>query len=1003
MGASGTVLAGRWRLRHRIGEGGTGTVWAAEDADGSPVAVKLVHSGRPLTVALVRRFEREAEGARRVGGPHVVRILDTGVLPDGRPFLVMERLYGRDLGVVLVQEGPLVPHRLMSVLAPVVTVLADCHGAGLVHRDLKPGNVFLARDAEGGERVVLLDFGLVRSVDENDDVTGLHSVLGTPQFMAPEQARGFRVGTAADVWGLGMLVLASLTGDHYWQGGTQVERIASLLHQPMYAPTSRWTWLPEAFDGWFLRACRRDPAERFATAPEAFEALAPALAGVWASPPEGSAALTATWTDEPARIDLLPDAVASLVGRAEDEASLVRRIRATRAGTICLTGPAGVGKSALAAAVAHALVPVVAHGVVWCAAAGVHQGADLWEQLAQCLASPGVGAARERVLAALAARRLVLVLDGADALSDAASVVSVLLERCRSLCVLTTARSPLGVRDEVVQGVAPFDVAASPPDAREHPALDLLVRHAATVRPTFRLREDDVAVARSVVRRLGGNPGAIERAAHHLRAATLTELDRRLQRALSPGGDILGDLFSWTCALVGSPAVDVLLAVSAFADGFDVNGAAAVSGVAHVEGSLVALVDARFVEMIEDSQGAARFRLRADVRAAAWQRVGGTPLEDQVLERFLAWGEHRAEAIHVGLRSTDAAAWLASARRDRANLMGVRAAAEARGAWGVALRLAGALAWASYLLGDYHSGRQAVERALQEAPDDGGPARARALAGAARLALLQCDYDVAELRAARAAEDWDRLGDGDAADAAREVIGSVARERGDVEAAQRAHEAAARRAVERGDPIAAARANNLAAFAAWLGGEADRAVHLATEARRAFETASHAEGMTWSGLNLAAAAWFGRGDAAAARAILGPALGTARRARFPEGVAWCLDLLGQLDLADGQPAIAWSRLREALDVHRELGDRWRLASVVDTLARCAAAMGDCERAARLTGVAEAVRARIGVAVPRVEQPARNALLRAIVDAIGDDSTARLRAAGARGGLERAPL
>ncbi len=1004
MGSSGLVLAGRWTLRHRIGEGGTGVVWAAEGADGSPVAVKLVHAGKPVSPTLMHRFEREASGARRIGGRHVVDVKDVGLLPDGRPFLVMERLHGRDLAVALVQEGPLTPHRLLQVLGPVVEVLVACHKVGLVHRDLKPGNVYLARTPEG-ERVVLLDFGLVKPIDESVAVTAANSMLGTPQFMAPEQARGTRVDTRADVWGLGMLVLVALTGDCYWAGSSTAERVASLLHQQMYAPSRRWTWLPSAFDEWFLRACCRDPEARFLAVDEAFAALAPALEGVWTAPGDSGVLQAPTWTDEPARIDVLPDERTALVGRLDELAELRHELLKRQSGLVSLVGTAGVGKSVLARHCVTALCDAFPHGVVWVSLVTVRNGGAVWEAIASSVRATGSGRARERAVAALLSRRILVALDGLELGAEAAAVLSELLDRCPLMTVLVTSRTPVGLPDETVVGVRPFDVRTAPAEIREHPAIELLVRRASVARLGFTLRDDDLGSAWTVVSSLNGLPLAIELAARRLRGVSIVELAARVSRRfVGDEGATLRSSLEWTHELLDVAARTLYRRVSVFPDSFELSAAAAVADLdGDPLGALCGLIDADLLDVIDDGAGRTRYRMRDIVRSHAAERNRRDDEPVAVSARFLDWGVRLAEAIHDGLNSCDARRWLDAAFRDRVNLDAVREHAETAGNWVVALRLTGALAWAWYLLGAYREGREAVDRALAEAPEDGSAERARALAGSARLALLQCDYFVAEERAQTAVLTWDALGAEAQADSARELLGSVARERGDTALARRIHNDGACRANARNDERGWARAKNLAAFAAWVNGDSAIAEREAAEALVVFSRLDDVEGKTWCGLNRAAGLWYGTGEAAPVREILIGVNAAARRAHFPEGVAWALNLLGLVDIAEGQPGIAWSRLREALDIQRELGDKWRVASVLEGLAMCTFAMGDPERAARLVGAAEAVRGRIGAPVPACEIPARSALLAALSERVGDEASTRFRAAGARAGIERAPV
>jgi tetratricopeptide (TPR) repeat protein len=308
--------------------------------------------------------------------------------------------------------------------------------------------------------------------------------------------------------------------------------------------------------------------------------------------------------------------------------------------------------------------------------------------------------------------------------------------------------------------------------------------------------------------------------------------------------------------------------------------------------------------------------------------------------------------------------------------------------------MAGALAWFWYVRGHYREGRTWLDRALQRAERVPAPIRAKALALSGRLALLQCDYERAHQLCTRAVAVYQEAGDEAGAAAATEVLGSIARERGDCAASVRIFEASCERALRAGDDRAFARATNYVAFACWLRGDGDAARERVPAALEIFEATGDAEGRVWAHLNLAGAALHGgslqeAGDEAAL------ALRLAREAAYPEGVAWALDLLGRVRLAGGDRQGAEAAFDEALPVHKELGDQWRAASILEGQAQVAAASGAWDRCARLLGQAAGVRARIGAPVPEVERPAVLAAERAAEETLGAEPFTRARTSGAR--------
>lgn len=209
---SPAVLSGElagYRLSERLGAGGFAVVWAAaRERDGAAVAVKV---GRADAPALVERFRREAEAMGLIGPPHVPALYEHGRLPDGAPYIVMERLSGEPLSTFLArQPGPLPQAEVARIGDGVLAALEAAHARGVAHRDLKPGNVFLA---DGGARVVLLDFGLVKRLEAQEpELTRSGVVVGTPEYMAPEQIRGERdLGAPADLYAFGVLLFELVT------------------------------------------------------------------------------------------------------------------------------------------------------------------------------------------------------------------------------------------------------------------------------------------------------------------------------------------------------------------------------------------------------------------------------------------------------------------------------------------------------------------------------------------------------------------------------------------------------------------------------------------------------------------------------------------------------------------------------------------------------------------------------------------------------------------------
>ncbi|MEA2313415.1 MAG: eukaryotic-like serine/threonine-protein kinase [Solirubrobacteraceae bacterium] len=266
-------LTGRYELEEIIGRGGMGAVYRARDLVlERTVAVKLLPAELAEHDSTRRaRFEREARAAAALMHPAVVSVYDTGV-DDGTRYIVMEHVRGRSLSEILLEQAPLAPARAANIAAQIALALAAAHAAGIVHRDIKPANVMIAEDGT----VKILDFGIARSLQDSMLTQGT-TVLGSASYMAPEQALGKRVDQRADIYSLGCVLFAMLTGRPPFIG----EAPAALLHQhvnsPPRAPSALNRAVPGALDATVLAMLAKSPRERPQSAAELAESLQSAV------------------------------------------------------------------------------------------------------------------------------------------------------------------------------------------------------------------------------------------------------------------------------------------------------------------------------------------------------------------------------------------------------------------------------------------------------------------------------------------------------------------------------------------------------------------------------------------------------------------------------------------------------------------------------------------------------------------------------------------------------
>lgn len=273
----GGVLDRRWRLTRVVGQGGLGVVFEAEpvDGQGGSYAIKVLRSEFSESEEIVGRFLSEAQASLRVDDPGVARIFEAVRASDGTPYLVMELLQGQPLASRM-NKGRIPVEQATAIVQNILRTLTVAHAAGVIHRDLKPGNIFHVGDVVHGSEVKLLDFGIALVVDA---AGGMHRktrtgmMLGTPGYMSPEQIRDVKHADArADLWAVGIIFYELLTATPAFEAENEFARVTKVLTSepvpiekvaPQYAH-----WAP-----FFQRALARDPTQRFQTAVEMSQAL----------------------------------------------------------------------------------------------------------------------------------------------------------------------------------------------------------------------------------------------------------------------------------------------------------------------------------------------------------------------------------------------------------------------------------------------------------------------------------------------------------------------------------------------------------------------------------------------------------------------------------------------------------------------------------------------------------------------------------------------------------
>ncbi len=279
MSSTGQTLGGRYRLGARLGQGGMGTVYEATQEDlGRRVAVKVLDERLAEDHAQIERFRREALAAAALGHPNIVAVTDFGWDPPEPPFLVMEYLTGQSLARLLEVEGSLPPERVAFILAQVLSALAAAHAEGMVHRDVKPDNVFLVSGAPVPDFVKVLDFGIAKLGAQSAAgarLTSTGAMLGTPAYMAPEQARGADVDARADIYAVGATLYQALSGRLPFEEPSLQAMLFAIVEKTPPSLAEVRPDLPPELVAVVDRAMAKDRAGRYSSAEEMRAALAP--------------------------------------------------------------------------------------------------------------------------------------------------------------------------------------------------------------------------------------------------------------------------------------------------------------------------------------------------------------------------------------------------------------------------------------------------------------------------------------------------------------------------------------------------------------------------------------------------------------------------------------------------------------------------------------------------------------------------------------------------------
>jgi serine/threonine protein kinase len=369
----GHTLDQRYKIKHLIGEGGMGRVYEVEHSQlGKRLAVKVLHPLYSTEEEVVERFRREARAASSIGHPNIVNVTDSGTTPDGRAYFVMELLDGMELADVITQEGPLDYERAVDIAMQVCEALGAAHQVGIIHRDMKPENVFLTTVGGRTDVVKILDFGIAKSARlervRGGQLTEPGLAVGTPEYMAPEQAAGKSPDPRFDIYAVGGILYAVLTGRPPHRGANVLEILTRKATRNPTPPRSYRPDIPVELERSIVSALARNPERRPQTMEEFEYELRKSLQGrpnavahmLGISDAIGGFGERARSSDQHAALDtevVTSHEQPSLgglhdgLGPSEGEISAPRRERFTPEGGYSLTGVDGLTEDEVPASV----------------------------------------------------------------------------------------------------------------------------------------------------------------------------------------------------------------------------------------------------------------------------------------------------------------------------------------------------------------------------------------------------------------------------------------------------------------------------------------------------------------------------------------------------------------------------------------------------------------------------------------------------------------------------
>lgn len=987
---------GRYQIQSVIGEGGMGIVYRAVDTQlGRIVALKVLSVN--MDPQQQHRLEREARTASSLNHPNILTVYDIGDV-DGSRYIATEFIEGMTLRKFLKQNKVSVADAL-EITAHICSALAAAHACGVIHRDVKPENIMIRNDGF----LKVLDFGLAKFAQGKSSGqastafdTEPFTAVGTVLYMSPEQARALEIGAQTDIWSTGIVLYEMLDGDVPFRGETPVDSIVTAFTKPHAALHLFRTHSSNAIiNDLISRAIAKDVKDRFASMNEFLEAIKDAQMRLAESEQissndivKGAASLTLSSdsriSSEPVSLQPgekrsnLPEQLTLLFGR-ESEFQSVLEILKSGNRLVTLTGPGGTGKTRLGLFVCQKLLPEFPDGVFLVPLESIRDPVLVPSEIAKALNVHEAAGILDSIKEALRGKQVLLFLDNFEHVIDAAPVLGELLRSSSGLKILVSSRESLRIQGEQEFAVPSLSYPEGPLPSnleklKQYSSIQLFLNRAKAVRPDFKLTTKNATAVARICARLQGLPLAIELAASRVRILPPHELLKKLEKRLSVlvGGprdlplrqQTMKNAIDWGYNLLSREEQMFFCKLCIFESSFTLEAARAVLREENEMQLLESLIDKNFLKQ-NLSAAEPRYSMLELIREYGLQQLQEQGLKEELSKRHATYFISVARQSEMEIASGKQES-LGLLERDHDNLRAALAWTLESNNHEMALKLASSLWWFWYLHGHYTEGRKWLKSALASV-DAANPDRSQALVGSGALAFFQCEYEEAEGLLNESLKLSLASNEKRTAAHALQFLGSVARERALYAEADARHRDSLDIWSELGDTRGVGRSLNYVSFAAWLQGNFSRAKIVCEQSIEIFQKMHDQEGIAWAWLNSAAVAYY-ENRIQDAEEHCNTSLISSRAVEYKEGFAWALNILGLNALRELQFPRAEKLLKRSLKFHWLLGDRWRIASVLEALGSAATDMKQYDRGITLIAAATALRKLIGTPVPPVEEP-----------------------------------